>query len=515
VAPKAATTACTEPHAEKEHDMPNSQRTRPAPHSAVLPPARTRFLRRALAFLAAALIAAPITMLSTASPAAAETNPTDASKFKGVNWARIGDNFVNGPLYLEGLAETDDYNTVRAKATAIYNGFEKGLAGVNTVRLPINIPTVGGSWWNSYRGTIDAATAKGYKVILSYWEEDRTVTDGKIGNMSAWKSMWDTVTAAYGSNSLVHFEPFNEPHGYSATDWANIAATWISDRSWIPRNRIFISGTRDNQDVKPLCADSRFDGTYLSLHHYTFYSGPKDYNGWVTDFKSGIGNCASRTVLDEFGAPMDTGLNYNDATSTDNFVQYLRADTDTARSLGMGAVYWPALGGKRSERPTHDWYSLFDLKGSGTNLALGVRNISGIDRLKYAWGSDPGSHTSILRNVGSNGCLDVPLGQNDDQVQVYAQCWGGDNQQWTRTPSGQLTVYNGDKCLDAYREGTTNGTEVGTYDCNGQDNQKWMFYSDGTIRSMKSGLCLDRDAATSKVQLWSCWGGNNQKWQTS
>ncbi|MBB6078429.1 hypothetical protein [Streptomyces paradoxus] len=32
---------------------------------------------------------------------------------------------------------------------------------------------------------------------------------------------------------------------------------------------------------------------------------------------------------------------------------------------------------------------------------------------------------------------------------------------------------------------------------------------------MKSGLCLDMDLATSKVQLWSCWGGDNQKWKTS
>jgi hypothetical protein len=255
--------------------------------------------------------------------------------------------------------------------------------------------------------------------------------------------------------------------------------------------------------------------TYLSLHHYAFDKPARTYGEWVTDFKSKVGTCGTRTLLDEFGAPMDTGLNYNDATSTDNFVRYLRADTDTARSLGMGAVYWPALGGKHSDRPTYDWYSLFDLKGSGTNLVLGVRNISGIDRLKHAWGSAPGSHTNILRNVGSNGCLDVPLGQNNVQVQVYAPCWGGDNQQWTRTPSGQITVYSGTKCLDAYRSGIKDGTVVGTYDCNGGANQKWMFYSDGTIRGVQSGLCLDMDGATSKVQLWSCWGGNNQKWQTS
>ncbi|WP_030953461.1 ricin-type beta-trefoil lectin domain protein [Streptomyces sp. NRRL S-481] len=506
--------------------MPNSQHTRPSPHSAVLPPARTRFLRRALACLAAALIAAPITVLSTGSPAAAETNPTDASKFQGVNWARIHDNFVNGPLYLEGLAETDDYDTVKAKANAILGGFQSTL-GANTVRLPINRYSVPGTTWgDKYTGAIDAATAKGFKVILSYWDGDGVGSNGHIVDAAAFTSMWKAVTDKYGSNGLVYFEPYNEPKGYTATEWANVAANWIASNPTIPKNRIIVSGHGDNQWVTSVCADSRLDGTYLSLHHYTFYSGPKTYDGWVSDFKSKVGTCGTRTILDEFGAPMDKGTmdsvvheagkDYNDAASTDNFVQYLRADTDSVRSLGMGAVYWPALGGKRVNHKDYDWYSLFDLKGSGTNLALGVRNISGIDRLKYAWGRDPGSHTSMLRNVGSNGCLDHPLGQNNVQVQVYAQCWGGDNQQWTRTPSGQLTVYSGTnkKCLDAW--GTIkNGTVVGTYNCNGQDNQKWRFYSDGTIRPIVNlDFCLDRNG-DSKVQLWSCWGGNNQKWQTS
>jgi hypothetical protein len=511
--------------------MLNYQRTRPSPHSIALPPASIRSLRRAATGLLAALITVPISTLSGASPAAAQDPALNAGQFQGVNWAMPGDNFSYDAVVPEGLTESDSYETVKAKANAILSGFQSTL-GANTVRLPINSHSVPGTTWgDKYVGAIDAATAKGFKVILSYWDGDGIDKDndgkpdgpganGKVVDADAFNSMWKAVTDRYGSNSLVYFEPYNEPHGYSADEWKNIAADWIANHPTIPKNRIVVSGSGDNVDVKPVCADSRLDGTYLSLHHYAFSKPEKDYAGWVSDFKSGVGDCASRTVVDEFGAPMDsladTGFDYNDANSTSNFVRYLRADTDTIRSLGMGAVYWPALGGKHKERPTYDYYSLFDLKGTGTELALGTRNISGIDRLKYAWGIDPGSHTSMLRNVDGNGCLDVPdLSHGNVQVQVYDQCWGGDNQRWTRTPSGQITVYNGTKCLDAYREGTSNATEVGTYDCNGQDNQKWMFYSDGTIRSLRSGLCLDKDLATSKVQLWSCWGGNNQKWKTS
>lgn len=75
-----------------------------------------------------------------------------------------------------------------------------------------------------------------------------------------------------------------------------------------------------------------------------------------------------------------------------------------------------------------------------------------------------------------------------------------------RCPGGQ-------KCLDAYNRGTTNGTVVGTYTCNGGDNQRWTIDTDGTIRSAQSDLCLDVNTTSFKVQLWARWGGDNQIWQ--
>ncbi|WP_206641754.1 hypothetical protein [Nonomuraea polychroma] len=130
----------------------------------------------------------PVAALVGAPPASADT-----SQFRGVNWVVPGDNFVRGLLVLDGLAQSDSYATVRAKADAIYNGFESQL-GANTVRLPVNTHTVGSSWWNAYRGTIDAATARGFKVILAYWE-DAAASSGRITNTAAFTSMWNTVTA--------------------------------------------------------------------------------------------------------------------------------------------------------------------------------------------------------------------------------------------------------------------------------------------------------------------------------
>ncbi|GGM22230.1 carbohydrate-binding protein [Micromonospora sonchi] len=469
-----------------------------------------RYLARLLACALAALGAAPVALFCGASPAAADT-----TQFRGVNWARLGDNFHGGPLVLHGLSSSDSYATVLAKANTIYTGFQNNL-GANTVRLPINTYTVGTNWWNAYTGAIDAATAKGFKVVLSYWDDGVAASSGRIVNSTAFNNMWNTVIARYGTNDLVYFEPMNEPGGHSAADWANVVNNWLNARPSIPRNRVFVSGAGLNTDIKSMCADRRLDGTMVSLHHYTFFSGAKNYDQWVTFLRDAIGSCAARTVMDEFGAPMDTGLNYHDATSADNFVRYFRATTTVLRELRIGSIYWPGLGGKVTAGQSDDWYAMQKLHGTGTNLTLSTPNASGLDRLRYAWGLSDGGvpdRVSLLRNVGTGQCLDIPGATTANvQVQVYP-CSNTAAQRWTVMSGGQLTALAGQKCLDAYNRGTANGTIVGTYVCNGGDNQRWTIGGDGTIRSVQSGLCLDVNTTTTKVQLWACWGGDNQKWQ--
>jgi hypothetical protein len=99
----------------------------------------------------------------------------------------------------------------------------------------------------------------------------------------------------------------------------------------------------------------------------------------VADLKERIGDCASRTVADEFGAEMTTGLNYNVPTPASNPINFIQADTDTFRKLGMGSVYWPGL-------RTDDIYSMQKLTGPTNRPWLETTNQSGADRLAWAWG---------------------------------------------------------------------------------------------------------------------------------
>jgi hypothetical protein len=458
-----------------------------------------------------ALAAATVPLLAGAGAVAVATAPSPAfavtNQFKGVNWADPRDNYADDPVVPSGLSTSDSYATTYAKATAVITGFQTNL-GANTVRLPINPYSINGAFWASYSGAIDAATAKGFNVILSYWE-GVAHKDGVVDNTTTYWAMWQTVTSKYAGNSRVYFEPMNEPFGYSQSAWANFAAQWISTYPAIPKNRIFVSGTGYNDNVTTVCADSRLAGTFLSLHVYGFWNTSQTaYAGWVSDLRGRIGSCSSRTVVDEWGAPMTTGLNYNGPINSNYFIAYLQADSDLFHTLGMGSVYWPGL-------RNGDTYSMETLHGSGTALTLTNNSATGVSRLQWAWGGGGGG-AAVARGAGSNRCLDVPgsTTTNGTQLDIW-DCNGGANQSWLLTPSKTLVVY-GNKCLDVAGGSTAAGAKVELWDCNGNTNQQWNVNSNGTITGVGSGLCLDAvsggTANGTLVDIWTCSGGSNQRW---
>ncbi|WP_145926680.1 ricin-type beta-trefoil lectin domain protein [Amycolatopsis orientalis] len=124
--------------------------------------------------------------------------------------------------------------------------------------------------------------------------------------------------------------------------------------------------------------------------------------------------------------------------------------------------------------------------------------------------------------LAAGKCLDVSGGSTaaGTQLQIWG-CTGGTNQTWTRTASGQLTVYSGGdtRCATALNGQTAPGTAVVIAQCTGGANQQWRFDANGSVAGAQSGLCLDvTGAATAngaKVVLWTCHGGANQQWNLS
>jgi endoglucanase len=406
---------------------------------------------------------------------------TPASALKGVNWAADGDNFSDGILVLSGLTSADSYATVSTKADAVLTGIQTNT-GANTVRLPVNYSTVSQTWWNSYTGVIDKALSKGMNVILGYWEA-KSSEDGKIDNTTEFWSMWQTIVTKYGSNAHVYFEIFNEPHGYSLTDWTTICAQWLSNYPAVPQGRILISGTSYSQDITGVGADSRFSGCLLSIHDYTFFSNGTLTTAlqWENRLKGNIGAYSSRAVLTEFGIPMTGGKNYTGAIGGDQEIAYLQGLTNQARAFGMGAVYWPGV-------RTGDSYAIQQLNGTGTSLTVSTTNASGLSRIKYAWGLGAGGTDSFYTgayyrflNVNSGQALDVNGGSTVNGAGIIQ--WpqnGGNNQQWVIAANGggyyKVTNRNSGQSLDVNMSSTAKGAGIIQWPWNGGQQPAMAAY---------------------------------------
>lgn len=317
--------------------------------------------------VAATTLAGSALFVIQAQPASAATN-----QFKGVNWADTRDNYNSGWVIPDGLAAGDSYSQVYSIADNYIKAFQSNL-GANTVRLPINPPSVSQSWWGAYRGAIDAALADGMKVIISAWTQ--STSTGTITDMTAWNNMWSTVVGQYGGNGNVYFEPLNEPYGYSLSQWVSICSGWLSTFSSVPRGRVIISGTGYNDHVTGVGASSALTGTLLSLHYYGTWNSYTQESQWESDLNSRIGSYTSRTIIDEFGAPMTTGVNYLANHNGAVEQSYFAAVTDLSRADGMGNVYWAGL-------KTGDSYSMEYHNGSG----LSNNNASGVTQVRWGWG---------------------------------------------------------------------------------------------------------------------------------
>ena len=85
-------------------------------------------------------------------------------------------------------------------------------------------------------------------------------------------------------------------------------------------------------------------------------------------------------------------------------------------------------------------------------------------------------------------------------------------QKWYYDQRGKEIKGMNDYCLDAGLS-----PKVVIWTCNGGNNQKWTFYPDGSIRSDEKGLCIEIPGgyANAELGLTNCSGNWNTIWTTS
>ncbi|HYN97254.1 MAG TPA: glycosyl hydrolase [Pilimelia sp.] len=124
-----------------------------------------------------------------------------------------------------------------------------------------------------------------------------------------------------------------------------------------------------------------------------------------------------------------------------------------------------------------------------------------------------------VRSVASNRCLDV-FGNNPangTQIATW-DCNGQQNQGWVFTGAGEMRTFNETKCLDVPGGSTSAGTVLIIWDCGGGANQRFRR-NGNTIVAEQTGLCLalagGATAAGTRVQLAACNNQASQQWTTT
>jgi endoglucanase len=459
------------------------------------------------------------TELPDAPVPAADTVLSSTANFKGVNWADERDNFVNDWLVISGINTTDEEPVLLAKTDMVIDMLKS--KGANTVRLPINPPTVMQNFWTKYSSIITRLSKSGIKVVLAYWESAAS-KDGKVDDMTAFQKMWDKVVYRYQYNANVYFEIMNEPHGYGVNELKDLYNNWIISYN-ISHRRMILDGAGYATDVNSIGDDSRFSGCLLSFHFYTWFNGDyKTTADWATPVASL--KYPQRTIVTEFGAPMTTGKNYTGSPGFDKEIAYIQGMSDQLRKSKVGSIYWPGI-------RTNDNYSMFTIN----NSVINTNNTGGLKQLQYAWNEgtlgtkapvfDINRNYSVI-NRNSNKSLDVSGSSLENGASVIQWDFlNASNQLWLMnlTPDGYYNIINkhSNKFLDMQGASTSGGSKVLQWENNMQLSQQWEITDIGfgyyKIINRNSGLSLDMNGGevnngASAIQ-WYWNRGHNQQWQ--
>ncbi|WP_225850516.1 ricin-type beta-trefoil lectin domain protein [Streptomyces sp. HPF1205] len=243
--------------------------------------------------------------------------------------------------------------------------------------------------------------------------------------------------------------------------------------------------------VSPASASNEVVQKWLTTSDLSQHLAPQGDLGFSGSSGSGtisVDDTQTYQTMDGFGAAM---------TDTSAWLLSTKL-SGTAHTGVMNALFSPSQG----------------IGISWLRVPMGASDFSATAK-PYSYDDNLSASTGTTVGVGSGRCLDDTGNTANGTQQYIWDCAAGNaNQQYTYTSASELRIAG--KCLDANGQGTSNGTKVILYTCNGANNQKWTLGIDGSIKGVQSGLCLDVSGAAtangSLVQLWACNGANNQKW---
>ncbi|MFD4507963.1 ricin-type beta-trefoil lectin domain protein [Streptomyces sp. NPDC058457] len=122
-----------------------------------------------------------------------------------------------------------------------------------------------------------------------------------------------------------------------------------------------------------------------------------------------------------------------------------------------------------------------------------------------------------LVGTGSGRCIDVTDAGGDGTRLEILDCSGAAKQKWVFQSDG--TIRSLGLCMDLAWANTANGTAIQVAKCSGNRAQLFYLSAQGDLVSALADKCVDvTDNGTAngtKLQLWTCAGTPNQKWHKS
>ncbi|MGW2048827.1 ricin-type beta-trefoil lectin domain protein [Streptomyces sp. NPDC001858] len=125
---------------------------------------------------------------------------------------------------------------------------------------------------------------------------------------------------------------------------------------------------------------------------------------------------------------------------------------------------------------------------------------------------------AIIIGTGSKRCIDITNAQNgkgkDGTPLQLWDCAGSANQKWVFKSDG--TIRSLGLCMDVAWGSRDDGAVIQVANCSGNPAQQWVLSQAGDLVNPQADKCIDaKDKGTAngtKLQLWTCSGTSNQKW---
>ncbi|MEV7976943.1 RICIN domain-containing protein [Streptomyces sp. NPDC086519] len=226
------------------------------------------------------------------------------------------------------------------------------------------------------------------------------------------------------------------------------------------------------------------------------------------------------TLSSASGSPSPSSAKPSPTTSSHKPGKTTSGGSGPAGGTGTGSTGQQSGGGSVSSGSNSGSGSTSSgSKSGGSTSSSSGKTSSGTSSSGTSSSGGSGTTTTTVPGValigtGSGRCIDVTNAGGDGTRLEILDCSGAAKQKWVFQSDG--TIRSLGLCMDLAWGNTANGTAIQVAKCSGNRAQLFYLSAHGDLVSAQADKCVDvTDNGTgngTKLQLWTCSGTPNQKW---